>query len=335
MRVMRNAAKRFFQGWTIIFRALWTVMRLLFENFELLWELITGRKKRGTRVGCFTIPQLRARPDPYMYSQFWLFLRGIAFTWDNPDFAIIDPLNGSVVDSHALAPHKEYLVRMTIHNSSIMKAVDTTVTLEVLRFGAGTVTLQTLGTANLDVPALGSGVAQVSWMTPDSAGHNCLRATIFHPDDANPLNNVGQQNTDVAAPASPTSKLNFHVGNQSKHVRRLQLSMNSYRLPSVPLRPGPPRGSTVGKLQGEGPARTSPAYLQKLREINDFAKFPVPAFLQARLENDEIVLQPGQEIETFVEVTPPKAGQGRQHVNVNVMLDGMLLGGVTAYVEEA
>src|SRR5262245_65040917 len=101
---MRKAATRFFDGWTIVFGALWTFIRLLFENFELLWELITGKKKRGRVVGCFTIPRLRARPDPYVYSQFWLFLRGIAFSWDNPDFAIIDPLSGNIVDSHALEP---------------------------------------------------------------------------------------------------------------------------------------------------------------------------------------------------------------------------------------
>src|SRR5262245_41629842 len=331
---MRSAARRLIDGWAIVFRAIRTLIRLIVENFELLWELITGRKKRGAPTGCFTIPRLRARPDPYIYSQFWLSLRGIAFIWDNPDFAIINPLNGNVVDNHALAPHKEYLVNMTIHNGSIMKAVDATVTLEVLRFGAGTFVVQTLGSANVDVPALGSAVVQMSWVTPSSAGHNCLRATISHPDDANPLNNVGQHNTDVAVPASPTSKLRFHVANQSEHVRRLRLSMNSYRLPAVPLRPGAPRGATVNTHGGEGPPRSSPAYLQRLREINDFAKFPVRAFLEARLERDEIVLQPGEEVETFVEVTPPKAGDGRQHVNVNVMTDGVLLGGVTAYVEE-
>jgi hypothetical protein len=332
---MKTFASRFVEGWTIILRALWTLIWLLFESFEILWEIASGRKQKGSPVDCFNNPDIRARPDPYIYSQFWLFIRGIGFTWDNPDFAIIDPDTNASVDNHHLAPHKKYFVRVTIHNSSIMAAVNTAVTMEVLRFGAGTIAIDTLPAATVDVPALGSKVAEFEWTTPETAGHNCLRATILHPDDANPLNNIGQHNTDVASPASPTRKLKFHVGNHSQHARRFTLSMNSYRLPAQPLRPDPPRGASAKQLRVVETSRMSPAYLRRLREVNDFAKFPVPPSLQAKLERPELQLDPGQDVETFVEMRPAAAGQGRQIVNVNVMLDGILIGGVTAYVEEA
>jgi hypothetical protein len=261
-------------------------------------------------------------------------MRGLAFTWDNPDFVIIDPDNGNAVDNHLLKPNKKYFVRATIHNSSIMAAVNTSVSLEVLRFGAGTTIVQALGSVILNVPALGSAVSEFEWTTPETAGHNCLRATIVHPDDANPLNNVGQHNTDVATPASATRKLKFYVGNHSPHERTYSLSMNSYRLPEQPLQPSQPRASVFGNIQRGDLSRTSLGYLRRLQEINDFAKFPVPSFLEAKLEHTELRVHPGEELETSVEMTPPNLGQGRQNVNVNVMLDGMLVGGVTAYVEE-
>ncbi len=263
-------------------------------------------------------------------------MRGIGYTWDNPDFAIIDPDTGFAVDNHHLQGGKRYKVHATIHNSSIMAALDTKVTCEVLHFGAGTTVTQGLGSVSVDVPALGSTLATVDWTTPPTAGHNCLRAMIAHPDDANPLNNIGQHNTDVATPASPTRTLKFRVGNHAEHERAYVLTMNSHRLPETPLVPGggereTGRGQSVGR---GNPPRRSLEYLKLLQDRNDFAKFPVPGFLQARLGHERLVLRPGEEIETFVEMNPPHAGQGRQVVNVNVMHDGTLVGGVTAYVEE-
>jgi hypothetical protein len=333
-RIMLTFVNRFIEGWSIIVRAIWTLIKLFFESFELFWELITGRKKRGQPWDCFNIPDLRARPDPYIYSQFWLFIRGLAFTWDNPDFAIIDPDDGGAVDNHQLKPNKKYFVRATVHNGSIMTAVNTSVSLEVLQFGAGTITTQALGSVVIDVPALGSAVSEFEWMTPETAGHNCLRATIVHLDDANPLNNVGQHNTDVAIPASATRKLKFYVGNHSPQERTYSLSMNSYRLPEQPMQPSQPQASVFGNIRRDDLSRTSLGYLRRLQEVNDFAKFPTPSFLEAKLEHTKLRVQPGEDIETFVEMTAPHVGQGRQNVNVNVMLDGMLVGGVTAYVEE-
>lgn len=326
---------RFIAGWSVILRILWALLKGLLSIFEFLLELALGRKEQGKPVDCFNQPDVRARPDPYIYSQQWLHLRGIGYTWDNPDFTIREKDTGAVVDNHHLIAHVTYRVQATIHNSSIMAAVNTTVFFEVLKFGAGTVTMEKLSSAVVNVPALGTAVAETLWTTPDSAGHNCLRAIIVHPDDANPLNNIGQHNTDVAEPASPERRLKFFVGNQSQQEHTFVLTMNSYRLPEHPLRPGPADGAT-GRAAADGSLnRRSPEYLRRLRELNDFARFPVPAFLDAKLEFSQLTLKAGQEVETFVEMLPPKAGQGTQHVNVNVMLDGMLVGGVTAYVEEA
>jgi len=325
--------RTFIDGWRLILAVLWSLIKRVLEIIEFFLEVGRGKRRSGRVVDCFNRPDLRARPDPYIYSQSWLYARGLAFTWDNPDFALIDPSDNLAKDPHQLKPHKLYKVRATIHNSSIMDAVHTTVAFDVLHFGAGTAVVQVLGSIIVDVPALGSTVAEIDWITPANAGHNCLRALIQHPDDANPLNNLGQHNTDVASPASPTRKLTFHVANQSENEQRFTLEMNAYRLPPQPLRPTVPRHD--GEKYAEAMPRSSLAYLRRLQEINDFRKFPVPKDLEAKLQHTELVLKPGEEVETSLLVKPPMAGAGRRHVNINVMLDRMLIGGVTAYVEEA
>ncbi len=315
-------------GYRAIVAGLWFLFGLLFLVGGMLVSLATGTRRKGRPVDCLDIPDARHRPDPYIYSQFWLYLRGIGFTWDNPDFAIIDPADGMAKDPHMLAPSKAYRVEATIRNHSTMAAAGTTVDFKVLRFGAGTQTVDALPSAVIDVPALGSAVANAMWTTPPGGGHHCLQAWISHPDDANSLNNVGQHNVDVAVPASPERRLRFHVGNPSGETRRFRLEMNGYRLPAAPLEP--PAG---GGRSDEG--RRSLTYLRRLQAANRFEDFPVPAELEARLEQAELVLPPGAEVETFVEMLPAPPGGGRKAVNVNIFLDAMLIGGVTAYVEEA
>lgn len=325
--------RTFVEGWKLIIAVLLSLIKRLFEIFEFFLEVGRGKRLRGRDVDCFNKPEVRARPDPYIYSQYWLYIRGLAFTWDNPDFAIVDPDDGLPKDPHQLKPLKLYKVRATIHNSSIMAALDTAVVLDVLRFGAGTPVVQGLGFTMVNVPALGSTVAEIDWTTPPTAGHNCLRAFILHADDANPLNNVGQHNTEVVDATSVTRKLAFHVANNSAHERRFTLTMNAYRLPKEPMRPTPLRGERP-EVQTEL-SRQSPGYLRRLREINDFAKFPVPADIGAKLTQPDLVLKAGEEVETFLELGPAIAGTGRRNVNVNVMLDDILVGGVTVYVEGA
>ena len=97
--------------------------------------------------------------------------------------------------------------------------------------------------------------------------------------------------------------------------------------------PGLPSGERAN-LRNEMPARNTIEYLNRLRQANDFAKFPVPSSLQALLADEQLTLEPAEERETSVEMLPAAVGMGRQPVNVNVTLDGMLVGGITAYVEE-
>lgn len=333
--------KTFLKGWAIIFALLLGILKQLFEFLRELMRLLgVGRRDRNPQDACCADnPHTRARPDPYIYSQQWLQLRHLAYTWDNPDFTLVDPATLSAVDNHSLKAGYTYHVRATIHNGSLMAAINTAVNLQVLRFGVGTPVIQHLGTVHLDVPPFGSNEATFDWTTPPTAGHNCLQAIISHPDDANPLNNIGQHNTDVAVPASPTRKLHFSLGNPTTVGKRYILRMDSYHLPDTPLRPNTSRatgddGRGQRRSNRRTPTRDSLAYLHLLQEINDPAKFPVPAYLQAHLSHQSVELGPGEEVNAYVEMNPPPAGQGRQRVNVHVLDGEQLIGGVTAYVDE-
>lgn len=308
-----------FAGWR------WTLHRL----WQLLLHLIAAlirrlrRRRTGQRdyrdVNCLTPPEhIRARPDPFIYSQQWLAARGLAVTWDNPDFRIIDPITGAPVDRFALKANADYRVEATIHNGSLMVAFATTVAFDVREFGAGTGVVASLGAVALDVPAMGSAVASIDWHTPASGGHNCLVATISHPDDANPLNNVGQHNTDIARPASPRRRIRFRVGNRGRAAQTYTLRMDSYRLPERARCPRTYR------------ERKSIAYLRRLQAEHDASKLPVPQAWEARLSTEALEIEADGDTDVFLELNAPSAEEGSLVVNVNAFAGEALVGGITA-----
>lgn len=313
-------------GWRWTLRRLIRLLRRLLAALAKLFGRV-GRGRRGEAerdyrdIRCLTPPpHVRARPDPFIYSQQWLFSRGLAVTWDNPDFRIFDRATGVPVDRFSLKPNADYVVEASIHNGSLMAALGASVQFEVRDFGAGTGVVSNLGVVTVDVPAMGTAPARVDWHTPATGGHNCLVATISHLDDANPLNNVGQHNTDIAVPASPTRRIRFTVGNQGRATRAFGLRMDAYRLPDKVRCPRTYR------------ERQSTKYLRRVQDLHDVRKFPVPEALQARLSTERVQLEAEQEIELTLELAPPAAGESPQAVNVNVLEGELLVGGITAYV---
>jgi hypothetical protein len=167
----------------------------------LLWRILRVMVgKRPPDWGCIYVPaRLTDRPDPCIYDQFMLMALGLPVTWANPDFAIL--LNGVAQNTYDLTASTTYDVVVTVHNSSRTRpAPGTRVDLVWMEFGAGGTIKHAAGTQFADVP-IWPGVAQThfAWTTPPDPGHYCLAATLFHPDDADPSNNVGQNNTQVYA----------------------------------------------------------------------------------------------------------------------------------------
>lgn len=297
------------------------ILRLIRRIQDFWMEVLFRKRPRDEKAPCCIDPppDIRARTDPYIYSQFWLWLRGIAFVWDNPDFTIIDTATELPAGSNDLLGDHDYLVRAQIHNGSMMTAFGTEVTFKVLEFGAGGPVVKSLGSVTIVVPGGGSNVAEVPWHTPPS-GHNCLQAIISQIDDVNPLNNVGQHNTVIASGTSAKKIVKFVVHNASKHAKNVELRMDAYKLPAEPMR---------ARDQKE---RTSLKYLRRLQDANDARKFPVPESLHATLSHSRFEIGPQATQEVTLELTEPAPGAGKVGINVHAIAGEELLGGITAYI---
>jgi hypothetical protein len=312
------------------------LVRLVVEFVGRLWAFFRKEKKGGRDFWpacCITPPDtIRARTDPYIYSQDWLSSRGIAVVWDNPDFSLRDAATGAVVPGDILQPDTLYHVDVTVHNHSQMAAIATQVLLEWHKFGSSLPSTM-VGTKAVNIPAIGSAVVSFDWKTPGPPVHICLDAILTQADDANPLNNVGQHNVHIFGAGEPDGRVVMDVGNQARDARTYEIVLDSYRLPAVPLHPGPPAGK-LRLAAGDVPSRDGLAYLQALQAANDARRFPVPDALAVRVSDNAPRVGRGESREIVVEFDPA-AAVGRIPINVNVIHEGRLMGGVTFYTGKA
>jgi hypothetical protein len=127
-------------------------------------------------------------------------------TWDNPDVAIF--LGGVEQYTYDLTTSTTYTVAITVHNSSRERPANgTSVEVRWIEFGAGGQTRHPIATLTADVPVWpGTAVVTTPWRTPDVPGHFCIEVELIHPDDGNPSNNRGWNNTQVYAAHSPVDR---------------------------------------------------------------------------------------------------------------------------------
>ena len=275
-----------------------------------------------------TIPgTIYRKPDPMIYDQYWLMSQGFAVTWDNPDIHLERPL-GTRVSSHDLLPSTAYNVIARVWNlSETAPAPRMPVRFSFLRFGIGggkTAFAEDV----VDVPvkaAAGSPVhATVEWVTPPDAGHFCLQAELMWPakEDANPNNNLGQLNTDVRAVRSPAT-FTVPVRNDDLRAHKLiRLRVDAYRLPDL-------------VSCDEVPNDTDPqGRIAWARQRHSTDSFPVPEGWTVQAVPAEMRLGPGEEAVVVVTATAPDGFSGQMPFNVHAVGDdGLLLGGVTLYVQ--
>jgi hypothetical protein len=277
-----------------------------------------------------TIPgTIYRRPDPMIYDQVYLMAQGLAVTWNNPDIHLERPL-GTPVSSHDLKPDTTYHVVARVWNlSGVAPAPDMPVRMSYLRFGIGggkTI----IGSIKVDLPVKGSPLlparAVLPWTTPKAAGHYCLQVELLWPDaeDANPLNNVGQHNTDVKALASPAT-FQFPVRNDDPDARHvLVLRVDSYQIPELDACP-PNEHRVHANNRAARDARTLARH--------GLGRFAIPDGWKVDLSHSELSLEPQEETDVSVTFTAPVGFAGRQAFNVNAMDGGRLVGGVTLYVD--
>ena len=278
-----------------------------------------GREGKASRARCVPIDHPSfVRPDPLIYCQTYLMKQGLAVTWDNPDIEL--RRNGVAVPSSQLEADTEYEIVARIWNASPDgPVVQMPVHFSYLDFGAGTVSVP-IGTTQVSVGVKGSpscpAFAPMTWRTPASPGHYCLQVRLTPADDANFDNNLGQENTDVGLASSPV-QFHFKLRNETRIHHRYRFTVDAYRLP--------PRDPCD---------REDPRAARKRRLAQHAAgAHPLPDGWDVDIHPDHPSLDPGEEIDVTVTVTPPDGWTGTQNVNVNIFHEHAPAGGVTLIVQ--
>ncbi len=307
-------------GWLVdvarILKGLWQILKDVWEKWKL------PHPDRQPQVDCVTTnhPSVH-RPDPCIYSQQYLLQQGLPVTWDNPDIVI--RRGGIVVPEGQLLPSTQYEVEATVWNNSYDAPVaGVRVDFSFLSFGVGA-TSTAIGTSFVDVGVKGSvhqpGRTSVPWTTPPTPGHYCIQALLSWIDDANPNNNLGQNNVDVAAATSP-AQFTFPVRNPFAKSARFTFRVDTYRLP--------PRGPCPST---QPPRETRAERIRRIAAMHG-ANIGIPAGWDVTISPDALVLAPAQEQNVQVAIAPPATFTGEQTFNLNAYGDGALAGGVTLVV---
>jgi hypothetical protein len=310
------------------------------RRFERLKERRRGRDP-GCPPKCGRVPpDVYRRADPMIYSQRYLMEQGLAVTWNNPDIQLYE--NGQPVSSSQLKPATDYEVRATIWNNSTQApAVGLGVEFYYLDFGIGPAPIA-IGTDTVTLPVKGAlghpATAKAIWRTPDAAGHYCLKVQLHWDDDANPKNNLGQENTNVGMAQSP-AVFTFPVRNEDVVRRVLRLVADAYEIPPpIDCRERPEKNDSnrkypdLSKLPKFRPATEEEADWAFARSRHGPAVHPVPPGWTVAIEPDTLDLDAGETREVRVAVTPPEGWEGRRAININALKGGDPVGGVTLYI---
>lgn len=294
--------------------------------------LCRERLRRDSARKCMPVhAKVYRRPDPLIYSQTYLMAQGLAVTWDNPDIRIEQA--GVPVSAHALQPDTEYTIIARVWNGATdAPAVHLPVRFTVFGFGIGTGGT-VLGETHVNLGVKGSATcpafANMAWRTPPNPGHYCIQALLVWADDANPLNNLGQTNTDVQPLNSPRARFNLMVGNPGRARRTIRLVADGYRLPARARCPDKPDDDPASRRR-------------QMLARHGMARHPVPEGWQVDIEPVELTLAGGEERPVLVTLTAPTDDfTGRATVNVNGFAyghadeheDGTPIGGVTLHAE--
>jgi hypothetical protein len=166
-------------------------------------------------------------------------------------------------------------------------------------------------------------IATMLWTTPP-AGHYCIIVDFQWVDDANPNNNIGQNNVNVVAATSPAA-FTFTVRNQEPKGRSYRMEADTYTLPQ----PSDCSDKTAR-------SRDKTSRWKQVQDLHNRAAHPVPPGWTVDFAPPALTLLPDHEAVVSVAITPPAAFSGEQPFNIHAVTDnGVYAGGVTVYVTKA
>jgi hypothetical protein len=253
--------------------------------------------------------------------------QGLPVTWDNPDIVI--RRGGVVVPEGQLPPNTLHEIEATIWNNSYdAPVVAMRVDFSFISFGVGT-TSTPIGSAFVDVGVKGSlkhpGRVTMPWMTPAVPGHYCIQVQLHWVDDANPNNNLGQNNVDVAAAASP-AQFTFQLRNPFPKKALFTFTVDTYRLPELEPCDETPR-PPPDELRSER--------IRRIAARHRLEALGIPPGWDVAIAPDAVALAPGDEVAIQVAITPPGGFIGEETFNINAFGDGAFAGGVTLVATKA
>jgi hypothetical protein len=280
------------------------------------------------------------RPDPLIYSQYFLMAQGCHVTWDNPD--IVLKKDGKVVSSSSLEKNTPYEVVAQIWNASFScPVVSMPVYFSFLKFGVGTVSVP-IGKKHVDLGVKGGpgcpAFVSMEWITPREEGHYCLQVHLAPADDLNFDNNLGQENTNVGTAHSPAN-FEFHLRNASRTEEQFRFKVDAYTIPApdpcerreeVPAsrrREDWPRVD----FQQQGFRPRAPLNQSRIQR-HLLGSHPLPPGWEVTISPPAPLLAPGDEIPVEVVIFPPDDFHGSRAINVNAFNRDGLAGGVTLIV---
>ncbi len=263
--------------------------------------------------------------------------QGLAVTWNNPDIQLYR--NGVPVSSNQLEIDTDYQIVATIYNNSTeAPAVGMPVEFSYLDFGIGTTKIG-IGATTVNLPVKGSPnhpvKAAIDWRTPHEAGHYCLQVNLDWDDDANPKNNLGQENTNVGTFSSP-AVFEFSVRNDDTIIKRIQLIADCYTIPEKrDCKERKRKESTKEKyrklksLKNVIPSSEEDAdWMYALNKHNP-ENFLIPSDWDVNIEPSHLSLNANHEQMVKVTITPPEGFKGEKSFNINGFYGKELIGGVT------
>ena len=327
LKTLAEVGKAFAYGWVVyiiqLVKSLWKAIKA-FCAFRKLSH--AQRLEVSNPCSKFTAPAYH-RPDPCIYDQYYLMSLGLAVTWDNPDITIW--LGGVQVPEHTLLPDTEYELHATIWNNSYYApVVGMQVNFAYLSFGAAT-TVSPIGSTYVNLGVKGGpncpALAIMLWKTPPTPGHYCIQVNFAWVDDANPNNNLGQNNVDVVPATSPANFV-FRLRNHTDKTNRYNFEVDTYAIPTQPVCPPTIQAADRG---------TFAERLRRIQAIHNRANFPIPPGWNVEILPSEPSLTPSQEIDVAVNITPPAGFTDTTPFNVHAFYGNAYAGGVTLYVTKA
>ena len=303
---------------------------------------LPGRAARGSDWHCTPLrhPSYR-QPDPLIYDQYFLMSLGLAVTWNNPDIELRK--DGVAVSSSQILPDTEYEIVARVWNGSTDAPVlGLPVRFSYLGFGIGTIShpIDAGLPTHVDLGVKGGvncpAFAAKRWRTPKEPGHYCLQVVLDWLDDANPLNNLGQENLSVGVAHSP-ALFTFALRNDGNERRAYRFEVDSYRPPEPrPCEEVRAPNEAEQRANGVAPAayRLTPSIDPAVRARHVAEAYPLPRGWSVRFAPAEPVLEAGEALPIRVEVTPPAGYTGTQPVNVRAIHGITPAGGVTLIVTQ-